>query len=191
MPQALIVIDVQNEFSPEGKRPVPNHGAALAVIKQRVQEARQQGKPIGWVRHYNRPDESPAFVPNTWGAELSPGLLPDTGSALEAVFTKDVFGAFTGTNLESWLRSVGADSLLLVGFYTHMCVSTTAREALVRGFDVVIDQDATGARDLDHPALGAQTADEVRRSALLQLTNMGVRLNRTAAAEAMHLVVGR
>jgi nicotinamidase-related amidase len=182
MSQALIVVDVQNEFSPHGKRAVPNHAAALAVIKQQVEEARQQRKPIGWVLHYNKPHESPAFVPNTWGAELSPGLLPDTGSAVEAVFRKDVFGAFTGTNLESWLRSVGADSVLLVGFYTHMCVSTTAREALVRGFEVAIDADATGAQDLAHPVLGAQTADEVRRSALLQLTNMGVRLNRTVLA---------
>jgi nicotinamidase-related amidase len=98
---------------------------------------------------------------------------------LEAVFKKDVFGAFTGTNLESWLRSVGAGSVLIVGFFTHMCVSTTAREALVRGFDVAIDGDATGAQDIDHPVLGAQTADEVRRSALLQLTNMGVRLSST------------
>jgi nicotinamidase-related amidase len=181
MSQALIVVDVQNEFSPHGKRAVPNHAAALAAIKQQVNAARRQGTPIAWVLHYNKPDESPAFVPNTWGAELSPGLLPETGSAVEAVFTKDVFGAFTGTNLESWLHSVGADSVLIVGFYTHMCVSTTAREALIRGFDVVIDRDATGARDIDHPVLGEQTADEVRRSALLQLTNMGVRVHLTAS----------
>lgn len=183
MSRALIVVDVQNEFSPQGKRAVPNHAAALAVIKQQVEEARQQRKPIGWVLHYNKPHESEAFVPNTWGSELSPGLLPDTGSAVEAVFTKDVFGAFTGTNLESWLRSVGADSVLVVGFFTHMCVSTTAREALVRGFDVAIDGDATGAPDLNHPLLGAQTADEVRRSALLQLTNMGVRVTRIDSRE--------
>ena len=185
MAQALIVVDVQNEFSPHGKRAVPNHAAALTAITQHVDEARQQGRPIAWVLHHNRPDESPAFVPHTWGAELSPGLLPNAASALEAVFTKDVFGAFTGTGLESWLRSAGADSVLLVGFYTHMCVSTTAREALVRGFDVVIDKDATGARDLDHPVLGAQTADEVRRSALLQLTNMGVRVHLAASLDEL------
>lgn len=187
MSQALIVVDVQNEFSAHGKRAVPNHAAALAVIKQQVEEARRQRTPIGWVLHYNKPHESPAFVPDTWGSELSPGLLPDTGSTLEAMFRKNVFGAFTGTNLESWLRSVGADSILIVGFSTHMCVSTTAREALVRGFDVAIDGDGTGAQDIDHPVLGAQTADEVRRSALLQLTNMGVCLNRAISREKSSL----
>lgn len=54
-----------------------------------------------------------------------------------------------------------------------MCLSTTAREALVRGFEVAVDPDATGPRDLEDPVLGRQTADEVRRSALLHLTNMG------------------
>jgi nicotinamidase-related amidase len=65
-------------------------------------------------------------------------------------------------------------SVLIVGFYAHMCLSTSAREALIRGFEVFVDPDATGARDLENEALGRQTADEVRRSTLLHLTNMGV-----------------
>ena len=73
--------------------------------------------------------------------------------------------------------------MLIVGFYTHMCLSTCAREAVIRGFQVSIDPDATGARDLEHPLLGRQTADEVRRSTLLHLTNMGVALaSRPASA---------
>jgi hypothetical protein len=61
-----------------------------------------------------------------------------------------------------------------MGFYAHMCLSTSAREALMRGFEVFVDAEATGARDLENPILGKQTADEVRRSTLLHLTNMGV-----------------
>jgi nicotinamidase-related amidase len=176
MSQALIVVDVQNEFSPAGKRPIANHAAALDAIREQVRRARAEGRPIAWVQHHNKPDESPAFVPGSWGAELSPGLGPLPDSSIEAAFEKDVFGAFTGTGLEAWLRSVGADAVLIVGFYAHMCLSTTAREALVRGFDVLVDPAATGACALDHPVLGAQSAEEVRRSALLQLTHMGARL---------------
>lgn len=176
MTQALLVVDAQNEFSPAGKRPVPNHAAAIAAIKSHVERARAQGMPIAWIRHHNKPHESPAFVPGSWGAELSPGLGPQPGASVEVLFEKDVFGAFSGTGLEGWLRSVRADAVLIVGFYAHMCLSTSAREALVRGFDVFVDPEATGARDLDDPVLGVQTADEVRRSALLQLTNMGVQL---------------
>jgi hypothetical protein len=65
-----------------------------------------------------------------------------------------------------------------------MCLSTCAREALIRGFDVLIDPEATGARDLEDELLGRQTADEVRRSTLLHLTNMGARMVRRGRAGA-------
>jgi nicotinamidase-related amidase len=176
--QALLVVDAQNEFSATGLRPVPNQAQAIEVIERHVLDARQAKGPIAWVQHHNRPDESAAFVPGTWGAELSPGFGPQNGFGPEMLFQKDVFGAFTGTTLEAWLRQLGVTSVLLTGFYTHMCVSTTAREALIRGFEVVIDHDATGARDLHDAVLGTQGADEVRRSALLQLVNMGAFVRR-------------
>jgi nicotinamidase-related amidase len=185
--QALIVVDAQNEFSADGLRAVPNHAEALNRIRVRVQQARQESRPIAWVRHYNKPNESRAFVPGTWGSELSPGLGPELDFGPEKLFEKDVYGAFTGTGLEEWLHFVGASGVLIVGFYTHMCLSTSAREALIRGFDVEIDPDATGARDLENEALGRQTADEVRRSSLLHLTNMGVTIVRTK--ESVHGVL--
>ena len=187
MRQALIVVDAQNEFSARGKRPVPNHDAALEAVREHVGLARARRTPIAWVQHHNKPHESPAFVPGSWGAELSAGFGPRPGFGDEALFVKDVFGAFTGTGLEAWLRGAGVDTVLIVGFYAHMCVSTSAREALVRGFSVSLDPDATGARELENPVVGRQTADEVRRSALLQLTNMGVELvSRTTAWQPLN-----
>jgi nicotinamidase-related amidase len=179
--KALIIVDAQNEFSSDGQRAVPNHAQALAAIRGHVSHARGSGYPIAWVQHFNKPHESRAFVPGTWGSELSPGLGPRPESGNEKLFQKDVFGAFTGTELEEWLRSLKVNEVLIVGFYTHMCLSTSAREALVRGFDVAVDPEATGARDLHDDVLGQQTAHEVRRSALLQLTNMGVTLVGTAS----------
>ncbi|MEO8881488.1 MAG: isochorismatase family cysteine hydrolase [Gemmatimonadaceae bacterium] len=174
---ALLVVDAQNEFSPSGLRPVPNHDRAINAILAHVADARRDGRPIAWIRHHNRPSESRAFVPGSWGAELSAGLGPQHGLATtERLFNKDVFGAFTNTGLEEWLREHDVHAVLITGFYAHMCVSTSSREALVRGFDVVIDPDATGACALDDPQLGAQSADEVRRTALLQLVSMGVTL---------------
>jgi nicotinamidase-related amidase len=174
--QALIVVDVQNEFSPKGQRPVPSHAEALEHIRFRVEDARQQRRPIAWVIHFNKPSESHAFVPGTWGSEQSPGFGPQLGYGPERQFEKDVFGAFSGTGLEEWLHSVGAGSVLIVGFYAHMCLSTSAREALVRGFEVAVDPNGTGACDLEDELLGRLTADEVRRSALLHLKHMGVEM---------------
>jgi hypothetical protein len=53
---------------------------------------------------------------------------------------------------------------------------------LVRGFDVAVDPDASGARDLADDILGQLNADEVRRSALLHLQNMGVTMTRSVFA---------
>jgi nicotinamidase-related amidase len=181
--QALLVVDAQNEFSPRGQRPVPNHAGALHRILVHVDDARLERRPIAWIRHHNRPDESPAFVPGSWGAELSPGCGPVAVHGRERLFDKDVYGAFTNTGLEEWLRASGATSLLVVGFYAHMCLSTSVREGLIRGFTVWIDPEATGARDLVDPTLGQQTADEVRRSTLLHLTNMGALIKQRAPSE--------
>ena len=174
--QALLVVDAQNEFSEHGRRPVPNYEAVLDAIRWRVAEARQQGRPIVWVRHHNRPDESRAFVPGSWGAEFSPGLGPLPERDTEVEFVKDVFGAFTGTTVGSWLDAHDSDEVLLVGFFTHMCVSTTAREALMRGLRVAVDPAATGAFPVQHALLGKQSAEEVHRTALLHLSHLGVRI---------------
>ncbi|HEX9069341.1 MAG TPA: isochorismatase family cysteine hydrolase [Ktedonobacterales bacterium] len=180
--QALVVVDAQNEFSPEGLRPVPNHGAAVATILRLAEIARREGRPIAWVRHHNLPHEPKGFMPGSWGAEFSPGLGPQPGRADEVELVKEVFGAFTGTTLGEWLDARGSRDVLIVGFFAHMCVSTTAREALMRGLDVSIDPDGTGACAWSHPLLGAQTAEEVHRTALLQLSHLGVRIVPSAVA---------
>lgn len=171
--QALIVIDAQNEFSKDGKRPVPNHMAAIDAISKRVEEARLENRPIAWVRHFNKPTESPAFMRDTWGAEYVLDFGPKEGFGVETEFQKNVYGAFTGTDIGAWLKTVGAAEVLIVGFYTHGCVATTAREAIMADLDVSLDPDATGACDIAHNILGKLSADEVRRSALLHLSGMG------------------
>jgi nicotinamidase-related amidase len=174
--QALLVVDVQNEFSPSGQRGIAEHPVALERILAHVAEARAEDRPIAWIRHHNRPHESPAFVPGSWGAEFSPDAGPQSGSGPEREFTKEVYGAFTGTSLGDWLRDLRVDEVLIVGFFAHMCVSTTAREALMRDLTVILDPAATGACDLSHPLLGRLPASEVVRSAFLQLENMGAKL---------------
>ncbi len=174
--QALLVVDAQNEFSATGLRAVPSHTAAVEHIRQHVARARRDRRPIAWVKHHNKPSESPAFVPGSWGAALTPGFGPLHGDAVEKLFVKDVFGAFTGTDLEAWLRGNDVDEVLIVGFYSHMCVSTSAREALVRGFAVVVDPDSTGATEVASERFGTQSADAVRASALLHLEHMGVQM---------------
>ena len=174
--QALIIIDAQNEFSASGQRPVPNHADIIAVIGRRVEEARRKEYPIVWIQHFNKPTESPAFVPGTWGAELVDGFGPKPGAGEEVIFQKSVYGAFTGTDIGQWLKDRKIGVVWIAGFYTHGCVSTTTREAIMADLAVYIDPACTGTCDMDHPILGYQPAAEVRRSALLQLANMGANI---------------
>ena len=170
---ALIIVDAQNEFSKDGMRPVPNFSNAVKRISERVEQARKENCPIAWIRHFNKPNESKAFVPNTWGSEFYDGFGPKQENKWEAEFHKNVYGTFTGTDVGIWLESLQIKDIVIVGFYTHACVSTTAREALMMDFQVTIDYNGTGACDMNHELLGSLTADEVRKSALLQLANMG------------------
>jgi nicotinamidase-related amidase len=171
--EALVVIDVQNEFSPAGAMAVEGHAAALEEIAGRIVSARESGQPIAWIAH-NNAAAAERFRPGGWGAELSPGLEPAAG---EPVFVKTVFGALTGSELGSWLDEKGADAIELVGFLTHMCVSTTAREALMRGLAVAIDAKATGTRAIES-SVGSFPAELMHKSALAQLETMGVTIRR-------------
>jgi nicotinamidase-related amidase len=174
--QALLIVDAQNEFSPSGKRSVEGFDEAVRVIKCRVKEAREKGTPIAWIRHFNKPTEAPAFIPGSWGAEYITGLGPESCEAGEKEFTKNVYGAFTGSAIGEWLENLKVNEVLIVGFYTHGCVSTTTREAIMRDYSVFIDPKGTATFSMEHQELGKLTADEVRRSALLHLVNMGAQL---------------
>lgn len=171
--EALVVIDAQNEFSPAGALAAADHAAVLEEIAGRVADARETGRPIAWILH-NNAASAERFVPGGWGAELSPGLEPAAG---EAVLVKTVYGALTGTELGPWLDAHGATGIELVGFLTHMCVSTTAREALMRGLAVAVDAKATGTRAIES-SVGSFTADVIHRSALAQLETMGAVIRR-------------
>ena len=184
MTRVLVVVDAQNEFSPGGKRAVVGHAQALEAIRRRVAEARREGWPIAWIQHHNRPHESRAFEPGSWGAQLSNGLGPDPARTPdEILLEKETSGAFAGTALDRWLASHDTREILLVGFFTFGCLSTTAREALDRGYTVAIDPDGTASIDLAHPLLGALEASVIKQSALLQLNQMGAAITPWSPAQ--------
>lgn len=68
-------------------------------------------------------------------------LRPEPG---ELVINKRTQGAFASSGIESALRAMGIDTIVVAGVSTNNCVETTAREASDRGFGVVMVSDATG-----------------------------------------------
>jgi nicotinamidase-related amidase len=88
-------------------------------------------------------EETEVCRTGTWGAEFVEGLRPEPG---EAVITKHRFGAFAGTGLDRLLRARGLSSLVVAGVTTNCCVETTAREAVMREFDLIVVEDCVGVK---------------------------------------------
>jgi nicotinamidase-related amidase len=101
-------------------------------------------------------EETEVCRTGTWGAEFVEGLRPEPG---EAVITKHRFGAFASTGLDQLLRARGLSSLIVAGVTTNCCVETTAREAVMREFSLIVAEDCVGVKDhltdLHHATLEA------------------------------------
>lgn len=102
------------------------------------------------------------FTPGTDLAAEFPELQGT--SANEVVVGKKHPGSFADTPLDDIIKKTGLKKVVLVGYMAHVCVSTTARQAAQRGYDVLIAGDAIGDRDIP----GA-TGEEVRKIVLAEL----------------------
>ncbi len=89
----------------------------------------------------------------------------------EIVIEKGLPNAFAGTDLASLISETGRKELIVVGFMTHMCVSSTARAALDLGFRVTIDAAACATRDLPDGRGGHVEAATVNDVALVELSD--------------------
>lgn len=85
-------------------------------------------------------DQSAWFVDGKVWEELAP--RPG-----EIVIHKPSYGAFYDTPLETILRNLGRDTVIICGTLTNFCCGTTARQAYERGFKVVVGSDVTATDD--------------------------------------------
>jgi nicotinamidase-related amidase len=144
----LLVIDVQREyFTPESPLRIPDGAAVLARLRGLLDDAREHGVGIVHVQHHEDAS-SPVFATGTPAVETMPEVAPAAG---EPLIVKHLPGSFDGTSLDEVLAALGAKTVVIGGFMTHMCCDTTAREAQARGFDVVFLTDGTATRDLIGP----------------------------------------
>lgn len=145
----VVVIDAQREYV-DGVLPLPHGEAALNNIALLLAAARNAGAPIVHVRHKGK--SGGAFDPEKPSFQLAEQAAALEG---ETIIDKALPNAFAGTNLQDVLDGLGRKRLVIVGFMTHMCVSSTARAALDLGFSTVVVSDATATRDL--PAIDGES----------------------------------
>jgi len=161
----LLLIDVQvgvNVFThwggPDGRRNNPDAETHMEAL---LTAFRAAGMRVAFTVHDSRETNSPLKLSLDTGAQL-PGLEP---AATDIVVVKDVNSGFIGTSLEIQLRRAGINRLVVVGFFTNICVETTVRMAGNMGFDTYLVEDAcattnrVGPDGVDHdPGLVHQMA---------------------------------
>jgi nicotinamidase-related amidase len=150
---ALLVIDMQSFFL-EPASPLFTCGglAILPNLKNAIHAFRQASRPVIFTRHVHHPDRLDAGIMGWWWegmclegsleSEIHPDLYPQTG---EKVIFKHRYSAFYNTDLETILRCLKIEDIVVAGLMTNMCCESTARDAFYRDYRVFFLADGTGS----------------------------------------------
>ncbi|MFZ0488202.1 MAG: isochorismatase family protein [Arenicellales bacterium] len=162
---SVVFIDIQNEYR-HGPIAVSGAEAAVGAAARLLASARARDAPIVHVAHLGRPGG--LFDREAERGQIVGELEP---SGNEEVVEKTLPNAFARTGLQTLLDSTGRKDIILAGFMTHMCVSSTARAALDLGYRVTIDAASCGSRDLPDGRGGVIPAATVHEVALAELAD--------------------
>jgi nicotinamidase/pyrazinamidase len=148
---ALIIVDLQNDFCPGGALPVPTGHEVILPINPLLQHrwlsvATRDWHPADHCSFKPRGGPWPPHcVQQTLGAELHPEL---DATKIKLIIQKgshpdqEAYSGFQGTGLAHILRDKGVKRVVLCGLATDYCVRATAHDALQEGFEVIVLEDA-------------------------------------------------
>jgi nicotinamidase-related amidase len=140
---ALLIIDIQNDYFPDGAMELEGADAAGSHAGKALAQFRAKGAPILHVRHLSVRPGATFFLPNTRGAEIHAGVKPQDD---ETVIEKNFPNSFRNTPLQAELERRGIKNLVVAGMMTHMCVDATVRQAADLGYKVTLIGDACATR---------------------------------------------
>ncbi len=144
---ALIVTDMLNDFV-HGTLKCERAGKLVPVLQALIAGAREAGTPVIFSNDAHLPVDVEIGVwgehamAGTEGALVIPELAPQPG---DYQIPKRTYSAFHGTGLDSVLRGLETDRVLITGVHTHICGLHTAADAFFRGFKIAVVTDATDA----------------------------------------------
>ncbi len=165
---ALLIVDVQNDFLPGGALAVPAGDRVIAPLNHSIDLFRRKGLPIFATRDWHPPGHCsfqaqggpwPAHcIAGSAGAAFAPQLdLPADAHIVSKATRpdKDAYSGFEDTDLADRLRATGVRRLFVGGLATDYCVLNTVKDAVQAGFEVWVLEDAIAAVDVQ-PGDGAR-----------------------------------
>jgi nicotinamidase-related amidase len=160
--RALLVIDVQNEYF-TGKLPITYPAGSLTNVLSAMDAARAKALPLVLIQHASPQPEAAVFRKGSkeWELHAEVARRPH-----DVLIHKSLPGSFTGTELETWLRKHGVETVVIAGYMTQMCCDTTARQAMHLGFGVEFLSDGTGTLSIKNDA-GEVSGEELHRAILV------------------------
>ena len=164
---ALIIVDVQNDFCPGGALAVNDGDKVVPVLNRYIEKFSQAGLLIFVTRdwhsektiHFNTHGGQwpPHCIQGTKGAEFRADLaLPEDVVIVSAGMAPDEEGYsgfegrdHKGAGLADLLRTYGVERIFVGGLATDYCVKHTVLDGLKEGFKAVLLEDAVRGVNLD------------------------------------------
>lgn len=143
--QALIIIDIQNDYFENGALPLVNPIQASINASKVLEHFRTNNLPIAHIQHVS-PNGAPFMALDTNGVEIHENVKPLNG---EKVFQKNYPNSFRGTGLLDYLKENEVTEVVITGMMTHMCVDATTRAAFDFEYKCIVIDDACASRDLE------------------------------------------
>lgn len=152
-------------------------------VKRLIEHCRSKGIPLIYTYHAYRKDgsdmgimaelipgvkEKRRFIRGMEGIQILEEIKPQEG---DIVIEKHRYSAFYGSDLELILRGMGKDTLIITGALLELGLESTARDAVDRGFKLVLPSDGVAARDLPDAGWGPIPHEEVERVVLSSLAH--------------------
>ena len=183
---ALLIVDVQNDFLPGGNLAVPHGDEVVTVLNRYLKLFEARTLPVYATRDWH-PEQHCSFreqgglwpphcVAGTRGAQFAAALqLPSSAVIISKAATveQDAYSGFQGTSLDQQLRAANIRRLFIGGLATDYCVLNTVRDALRLGYRVLLLGDAIRAVDVQ-PGDGLRAEAEMSKLGAQRITVEGV-----------------
>lgn len=148
MDTALIIVDIQKDYFPNGNMELSDPEAAADNAAKVLNWFRKNNpENIFHVQHIASDPAMGFFIPDTEGVEIHETVQP---LETETIVIKQFANSFLQTDLAEQLAKHDISKLVVVGMMTHMCIDATVRAAVDLGFETTLIEDACATRDLSY-----------------------------------------